>query len=45
MTPLRKPLRSIPDVQRTPAQASLLYWADSYDAVICYRQVTPLVGR
>lgn len=42
MRPLREPLRSIPLSARTPAQNSLLYWADSYDAVVCYREVTPL---
>jgi hypothetical protein len=41
MTALREPLRRIPVASRTPAQASLLYWADSYDAMICYREVTP----
>ena len=42
MRPLREPLRNIPLTARTPAQSSLLYWADSYDAVVCYREVTPL---
>ncbi|HUF81136.1 MAG TPA: hypothetical protein VMN03_08370 [Burkholderiales bacterium] len=45
MAPLREGLRNIPAAERTLAQSSLLYWADSYDAVICYRQVTPLGGR
>lgn len=45
MKPLREPLRLIPIGSRTPAQASLLYWADSYDAVICYRKVTPASVR
>jgi hypothetical protein len=41
MKPLREPLRRIPVATRTPEQVSLLYWADTYDAVICYREVTP----
>jgi Rod binding domain-containing protein len=45
MKPLREPLRKIPLTARTPAQSGLLYWADSYDAVVCYREVTPLGGR
>jgi hypothetical protein len=45
MKPLREPLRNIPVTARTPAQTSLLYWADSYDAVVCYRNVTPLGAR
>lgn len=45
MRPLREPLRNIPPAARTPAQNSLLYWADSYDAVVCYREVTPLGSR
>ena len=45
LKPLREPLRNIPVTARTPAQGSLLYWADSYDAVVCYRNVTPLGAR
>jgi hypothetical protein len=41
MVALREPLRRIPVASRTPVQASLLYWADSYDAILCYREVTP----
>jgi hypothetical protein len=39
---LRVPLRTISPSARTPAQASLLYWADAYDAIVCYREVTPM---
>jgi hypothetical protein len=28
--------------RRSPIEASLVYWADSYDALIFYREVTPL---
>jgi hypothetical protein len=28
----------------SPRDQSLLYWADAYDAVICYRAVTPLTA-
>jgi hypothetical protein len=28
----------------SPRDLSLLYWADAYDAVICYRAVTPLTA-
>lgn len=45
MRPLRQPLRLIPAQSRTPAQASLLYWADAYDAIIYYRKVTPIAAR
>jgi hypothetical protein len=41
MKPLREPLQKIPAAVRTPVQQSLLYWANSYDAVVCYREVTP----
>lgn len=41
MKPLREPLRRIPITARTAVQDSLLYWADSYDAIVCYRAVTP----
>lgn len=44
LKPLREPLRRIPPASRTAAEASLLYWADSYDAIVCYREVTP-AGR
>jgi len=42
LRPLRAELRRIPADKRTAAEVSLLYWADSYDAMICYRTVTPL---
>jgi len=45
MRPLREPLRNIPPTARTAAQVSLLYWANSYDTMVCYREVTPLGRR
>lgn len=42
LRPLRQVLHRIPEVSRSPAERSLVYWADSYDAIICYREVTPL---
>lgn len=42
LRPIRSLLHGLPEAKRSPAEASLLYWADSYDAMICYRQVTPL---
>lgn len=41
LRPLRSPLHQIPDKDRSGVQNSLIYWADSYDAIICYREVTP----
>jgi hypothetical protein len=42
MAPLRASIRRTPVAARTPLQQSLLYWADSYDAIVCYREVTPV---
>lgn len=41
LRPMRKALRDIPVSKRSTRDANLLYWSDSYDAVICYREVTP----
>jgi len=41
LRPLRQVLHDIPVATRSAREASLLYWADSYDAIICYREVTP----
>jgi len=40
--PLRQPLHRIPEADRSPAVASLVYWCDSYDAIVCYKQATPI---
>jgi len=42
LRPLRPLLHNIPQSKRSMLQANLTYWADSYDALICYRTVTPL---
>jgi hypothetical protein len=39
---LRPLLHAVPQSERTPLQSNLVYWADSYDALICYRTVSPL---
>ncbi len=36
LRPLRQTLHRIPTKSRSAVQASLVYWADSYDAIICY---------
>lgn len=43
LRPARQSLHNVP-APLTPRDASLLYWADSYDAIVCYREVTPLGG-
>ena len=42
LRPLRQTLHRVPDENRSPVEQRLVYWADSYDAIICYRNVTPL---
>ena len=42
LRPLRSTLHQIPENDRSNVQKTLIYWADSYDAIICYREVTPL---
>jgi hypothetical protein len=42
LRPLRPPLHDIPGEKRTALERNLVYWADSYDALICYKEVTPL---
>src|SRR3977135_3508216 len=42
LRPLRPLLHQIPPGKRSGLQANLIYWADSYDALICYKTVTPL---
>ena len=39
---VRPAVHRIPVGERSTADRSLVYWADSYDAVICFREVTPL---
>jgi hypothetical protein len=40
---LRPLLHSIARVKRTPLEVNLIYWADSFDLLICYPAVSPLV--
>ncbi len=42
LRPLRGILHAIPETDRSALQNRLVYWADSYDAIICYNNVTPL---
>jgi hypothetical protein len=42
LRPLRPTLHRIPEARRSGLENSLIYWADSYDAILYYRQVTPL---
>jgi hypothetical protein len=41
LRPVRALLHQIPQEKRSSLQANLIYWADSYDALICYKTVTP----
>jgi len=41
LRPLRRLLHQIPQEKRTALQSNLIYWTDSYDALICYKIVTP----
>jgi hypothetical protein len=42
LRPLRALLHGIPQERRSALETNLIYWADSYDALICYKAVTPL---
>lgn len=42
LRPLRPLLHAIPREKRTPLESNLIYWSDAYDALICYKNVTPL---
>lgn len=39
---LRPMLHAIPAEKRTPLETNLIYWADSYDYLLCYPSVSPL---
>jgi hypothetical protein len=43
LRPLRRLLHQIPQEKRTALESNLIYWSDSYDALICYKIVTPRV--
>jgi hypothetical protein len=40
---LRPVLHAIPIEKRTPLETNLTYWADSYDFLLCYPSVSPLL--
>jgi hypothetical protein len=42
LRPLRPLLHAIPQEKRTALVTNLIYWSDAYDALICYKNVTPL---
>jgi hypothetical protein len=44
LRPLRDGLHRVAADKRSAIESSLLYWADSYDAIIFYKEVTPLGG-
>jgi hypothetical protein len=41
MRQLRPMLHAIPAEKRTPLESNLIYWADSYDYLLCYPSVSP----
>jgi hypothetical protein len=42
---VRPMLHSIAPDKRTPQEINLTYWADSYDFLICYPVVSPLISN
>jgi len=41
LRPIRRALHQIPVQRLSAREAGLLFWADSYDAIVSYREVTP----
>lgn len=41
LRPIRRALHQIGPEKLSASDSGLLYWADSYDAIVCYREVTP----
>lgn len=41
LRPLRPVLHAIPAEKRTALENRLFFWSNSYDAIICYKSVTP----
>jgi hypothetical protein len=41
LRPIRRALHQIAPDKLSAIDSGLLYWADSYDAIVCYREVTP----
>ena len=44
LRPIRRALHQIPLARLSSSESGLQFWADSYDAIVCYREVTP-AGR
>jgi hypothetical protein len=42
---LRSLLHAVPQEKRSALETNLVYWADAYDALICYQEVTPLAAH
>ena len=42
LRPMRQALHRVPESKRSALETSLVYWVDSYDAMLFYREVTPL---
>ncbi len=45
LRPLRPILHRIPEEKRSPGEQRLIYWVDSYDAILCYKNVSPLASN
>jgi erythromycin esterase-like protein len=41
LRPIRRALHQIPLDKLSASESGVLYWADAYDAIVCYREVTP----
>ena len=41
LRPIRRALHQIPVQKLSARDAGVLFWADSYDAIVSYREVTP----
>jgi hypothetical protein len=42
LRPIRRALHQIAPEELSASDSGVLYWADSYDAIVCYREVTPV---
>jgi len=42
LRPIRRALHRIAPEKLSASDSGLLFWADSYDAMVCYREVHPL---
>jgi hypothetical protein len=45
MRPVREALHTMALDSLSATDANLMYWADSYDAIVAYQRVTPIGGR